>query len=108
MSDNRSPKATPDEMQLTIDLLRARGDASVEVLETFLENLEGLVSSLRVHVKRIRDVDAQLNITKQDRVNNAVITARRMLGKIGEGKSDEEILRMVGAHEQLTNSSKNN
>lgn len=105
MTDDRSPNATKEQMQITIDLLRARGDSAIEIIESFKGKVEFLLNELTALHTQLRQVDDQLGIQPKDRKDNAILTARRMLGKQGEGKSDEEILKMIGANlnERATN-----
>ena len=93
---DRSPNATKDEMQLTIDLLRARGDSAIEMLDALIEEVESLLLRTRVYREKLREVDDRLGITPQQRKNNAVVLGRRLLGKLAEGKTDEEVLKLMG------------
>lgn len=94
---DRSPNATKEEMQITIDLLRGRGDAAIEMLDTLIASSEEQNRKIRAYRAKLAEVDERLGIQPQDRKDNAVLIARRMLGKLGEGKSDEEIIAMIGA-----------
>ncbi len=93
---DRSPNATKEEMQITIDLLRARGDSSIEMLDALIEEVESLLLRTRVYRDKLREVDDRLGITPQQRKNNAVVLGRRLLGKLAEGKTDEEVLKLMG------------
>ena len=93
---DRSPNATKEEMQITIDLLRARGDSSIEMLDALIEEVESLLLRTRVYRDKLREVDDRLGITPQQRKNNAVVLGRRLLGKLAEGKTDEAVLKLMG------------
>lgn len=93
---DRSPNATKEEMQQAIDILRARGDSAIEYLYVLRDTLRGQVTHLDAYMTKLEEVDKALNIDAKARRDNAITTARRLLGKIGEGKSDEEVLKMVG------------
>lgn len=97
---DRSPNATKEEMQEAIDILRARGDSAVECLYALRDVMHKNLKALDAHLAKMEEVDRALKISKDDRKNNAVITARRMLGTRGVGKTDEEVLKMVGAHNE--------
>ena len=64
---NRSPNATKDEMQIAIDLLRARGDSCMEIIETTTLKVENLLSELNTLRAKLREVDDQLGIQPQHR-----------------------------------------
>ena len=94
---DRSPNATKDEMQITIDLLRARGDSAIEILDGVITEVESLLTKVKGLKHQLQDVDDRLGIKPVHRKENAILMARRMLGEQAEGKSDEEVLRMIGA-----------
>ena len=94
---DRSPNATKDEMQITIDLLRARGDSAIEIIDGVVIEVESLLTKLKGLKQQIQNVDESLGIHPTHRKENAILMARRMLGEQAEGKSDEEVLRMIGA-----------
>ena len=99
---NRSPNATKDEMQIAIDLLRARGDSCMEIIETTTLKVENLLSELNTLRAKLREVDDQLGIQPQHRKENAVLMARRLIGDAAKDKSDEEVLKMIGAYNERT------
>ena len=94
---DRSPNATKDEMQITIDLLRARGDSAIEILDGVIIEVESLLSNMKGLKQQLQQVDDSLGIKPVHRKENAILMARRMLGQQAEGKTDEEVLRMIGA-----------
>lgn len=93
---DRSANATKEEMQQAIDILRARGDSAIETLHALRASMATDLARLDLYLAKLDAVDAQLKITSDDRKNNAVITARRILGDLATGKSDDEVLRMIG------------
>ena len=94
---DRSPNATKDEMQITIDLLRARGDSAIEILDGVIVEVESLLSNMKGLKAQLQSVDDSLGIKPVHRKENAILMARRMLGEQAEGKSDQEVLLMIGA-----------
>ncbi len=92
----RSARATKEEMQQAIDILRARGDSAIETLHALRASLSSDLARLDIYLAKLEAVDAQLKITGEARRDNAVITARRLLGALAEGKSDDEVLKMIG------------
>lgn len=97
---DRSPNATKDEMQITIDLLRARGDSAIEILDGVIKEVEILLTQVQELKQQLKNVDDSLGIKPAHRKENAILMARRMLGAQAEGKSDEELLRMIGANNE--------
>ena len=87
---DRSPNATKEEMQITIDLLRGRGDAAIEMLDTLIASSEEQNRKIRAYRAKLAEVDERLGIQPQDRKDNAVLIARRML-EIGRASCRERV-----------------
>lgn len=92
---DRSPNATREQLQATIDLLRARGDAALDFIEAQI--LFHLNHVQKMHMMRLKllEIDNQMGITTKDRATNYLIQMRELIGDAANGMTDDQVIQYI-------------